>query len=304
MRVFLTGASGMVGRNAKSHENARQFDILGPTRQELDLSDFEAIVKFLKKNKPDIIIHAAGKVGGIKANIEDPYGFLIENITIGINIIRAAKECGVSRLINLGSSCIYPNDRINPIRETEILTGPLEPTNEGYALSKILAIRMCDYISNQFNELNFKSIIPCNIYGPFDKFRDDSAHLIPAIIHKVHQAVISGSETVKVWGDGSARREFMFAGDLGDLLWEACNRFDSLPQIMNVGLGHDYTIKEYYEAVSSVIGFNGRFEFDPSQPTGMIRKLTCTKQSIKWGWAPNTELIPGIKQTYEYYKGL
>ena len=304
MRVFLTGASGMVGRNAKSHENARQFDILGPTRQELDLSDFEGVVKFLKKNKPDIIIHAAGKVGGIKANIEDPYGFLIENITIGINIIRAAKECGVSRLINLGSSCIYPNDRIIPLRETEILTGPLEPTNEGYALSKILAIRMCDYISDQFRELNFKSIIPCNIYGPFDKFRDDSAHLIPAIIHKVHQAVISGNETVKVWGDGSARREFMFAGDLGDLLWEACNRFDSLPQIMNVGLGHDYTIKEYYEAVSSVIGFNGQFEFDPSQPTGMKRKLTCTKQSIKWGWTPNTELIQGIKQTYEYYKSL
>jgi len=304
MRILLTGASGMVGRNALAHTNARHFQILGPTRQELDLLDFDAIVDFLSKNKPDVIIHAAGRVGGIKANIADPYGFLSENLRLGTNVITAAKECGISRLLNLGSSCIYPRNRNVPLQETDILTGALEPTNEGYALSKILAIRMCDYISKQFKELNYKSIIPCNLYGPFDKFDGENAHLIPAIIHKIHEAVVNGNSSVTIWGDGTVRREFMFVGDLAGLIWEACDRFESLPTIMNAGLGQDYTIEEYYEAVGNVIGFQGRFVFDSAQPVGMKKKLNCIKKSIEWGWSPSTDLIQGIKKTYDYYKGV
>ncbi len=302
MKVLITGASGMVGRNTMAHEKASQFEILAPSRQELDLSKFSALTDFLVKNKPDIIIHAAGKVGGIKANIADPYGFLLGNLTVGVNVINAAKECGVPRLLNLGSSCIYPRDGLNPLQETAILTGPLEPTNEAYALSKILAIRMCSYISDQHQNLSYKSIIPCNLYGPFDKFEGNNAHLIPAIITKVHEAVASGTGTVTIWGDGSVRREFMFAGDLADLIWEACDKFDSLPQNMNAGLGYDYSVREYYEEIASVIGFSGEFRFDLVQPVGMTQKLTCTDRAKEWGWQPTTELSEGIKITYQFFK--
>ncbi|MAS81737.1 MAG: GDP-fucose synthetase [Legionellales bacterium] len=304
MKVLMTGSSGMVGRNTIAHKKARQFEIIAPSRQELDLTNFGLLNDFLLETKPDIIVHAAGKVGGIKANIADPYGFLLENLTLGLNILKAAKECGIGRLLNLASSCVYPRNAKNPIEETAILAGSLEPTNEGYALSKIMAIRFCAYISDQFRELNYKSIVPCNLYGPFDRFDQNNAHLVPAIINKIHDAVVSGNKTVKIWGDGFARREFMFAPDLGGLIWEACERFDSLPPIMNAGLGYDYTIKEYYEAVGSVIGFKGDFEFDLSQPVGMRQKLICTKKMTEWGWSPTTELKHGIAQTYEYYKGL
>ena len=304
MRVLVTGSGGMVGRNTIGHKKARHFEILAPSRQELDLANYSLLVDFLVENKPDIIVHAAGKVGGIKANIADPYGFLLENLTLGLNILNAAKECGIPRFLNLGSSCVYPRNASNPIEETAILTGSLETTNEGYALSKILAIRICDYITDQFRALNYKSIIPCNLYGPFDKFDKNNAHLVPAIINKIHDAVVSGNKTVKIWGDGFARREFMFAPDLGGLIWEACERFDSLPPIMNVGLGYDYTVKEYYETVGSVIGFKGKFECDLNQPVGMSKKLVCIQKLTEWGWAPTTELEHGIAQTYEYYKGL
>ena len=302
MKVLITGASGMVGRNTIAHKKASKFEVIAPSRQELDLTNFSALVDFLVKNKPDIIVHAAGKVGGIKANIADPYGFLLCNLTLGVNVINAAKECGVPRLLNLGSSCIYPRDSLNPLQETAILTGPLEPTNEAYALSKILTIRMCTYINDQYQNLSYKSIIPCNLYGPFDKFDGNNAHLIPAIISKIHEAVVSGNDTVTIWGDGSVRREFMFSGDLADLIWEACDKFDSLPQNMNAGLGYDFSVRDYYEAIASVIGFSGEFRFDLDQPVGMTQKLTCTDKAKEWGWQPTTGLGEGIKITYQFFK--
>jgi len=294
----------MVGRSALAHTNASKYEVLSPSRQELDLMDFGAVVDFLRLNKPDFIVHAAGKVGGIKANIEDPYGFLIENVTLGSNIIRAAKECGIKKLLNLGSSCIYPRDGTAPLEENSILAGSLESTNEGYALSKIIAIRACEYITQQFDQFSYKTIIPCNLYGPFDKFDGNSAHLIPAIITKLHTAVRDGHKTVEIWGDGSARREFMFSGDLGGLIWEACSQFDNMPHIMNAGIGRDYSVKEYYEIAASVIGFEGGFEFDTSQPVGAAQKLTSSKNALAWGWSPNTDLRTGIAKTYEFYKGL
>jgi GDP-L-fucose synthase len=304
MKVFLTGANGMVGRNVLGHAGAKDHSIISPTRQELDLMDFESVLNFLSKNKPDLIIHAAGKVGGIKANIEDPCGFLFENSVVGLNVIRAAKETGVNRLLNLGSSCIYPREATNPLQESEILTGSLEPTNEAYALSKIIAVRACDYISQQYKELNYKTIIPCNLYGPFDKFDGNNAHLIPAIIAKIHKAVVNNDNSVEIWGDGSVRREFMFVEDLADLIWKASARFDSLPQTMNVGFGHDYSIQEYYEVAALAIGYCGNFTFNTNQPVGMVQKLTSTKKLNSWGWYPKTDLSTGIRKTYEFYKGV
>lgn len=303
MRVFLTGGGGMVGRNLAAHKSAARHTLIAPSRQQLDLSNFQDITHFIQDSRPDIIIHAAGKVGGIKANIADPYGFFAENLMLGQNVIGAAKECKVPRLINLGSSCIYPCNAPSPLKETDVLTGSLEPTNEGYALAKIAALRLCDYISKQFDELSYKTIIPCNLFGPFDKFDPVKAHLIPAIIRKIDDAVTVSARSVTIWGDGSARREFMFAGDFAGLLWRACEMFDSLPHVMNAGVGHDYSVKDYYEIIASVIGYRGQFDFDLSQPTGMAQKLTSCELASNWGWDAQVKLADGIAKTYRYFKG-
>ena len=293
----------MVGQNLEAHENAAKHILIAPSRQQLDLRNYQDIANFIKDSRPDIIIHAAGKVGGIKANTADPYGFFTENLMIGQNVIGAAKECNVPRLINLASSCIYPRNAKSPLKETDVLMGSLEPTNEGYALAKIAALRLCEYISKQFEGLHYKTIIPCNLFGQFDKFDPVTAHLIPAIIRKIDDAVNEGAKSVTIWGDGTARREFMYAGEFAGLLWRACEMFDSLPGVMNAGVGHDYSVKDYYEITASVIGYHGQFDFDLSQPTGMKQKLTNCDLAADWGWSAQVKLADGIAQTYKYFKG-
>ena len=301
MRILVTGASGMVGRNLLRRPTAEKYDILAPTRQILDLTSIDAVVEYLHENQPDLIIHLAGKVGGIKANMADPFGFFSQNMAINYNLILAAKLSGVQRFLNLGSSCMYPKDAPNPLHESSLLTGSLEPTNEGYALAKIMAQRMCLYISEQFEALQFKTIIPCNLYGPFDKFDEVNAHLIPAVIRKIHEAMINGADEVSIWGDGTTRREFMFVDDLADLIWDACDRFNSLPSVMNAGIGHDYSIFEYYKTVADVLGYTGDFSFDTTQPAGMAQKLVCSDVANNWGWVPKISLSTGISKTYSYF---
>ena len=301
MRILVTGASGMVGRNLLQRPAAEKYDILAPTRQILDLTSIDAVVEYLHENQPDLIIHLAGKVGGIKANMADPFGFFSQNIAINYNLILSAKLSGVQRFLNLGSSCMYPKDAPNPLHESSLLTGSLEPTNEGYALAKIMAQRMCLYISEQFEALQFKTIIPCNLYGPFDKFDQVNAHLIPAVIRKIHEAMINGADEVNIWGDGTTRREFMFVDDLADLIWDACDRFNSLPSVMNAGIGHDHSIFEYYKNVANVLGYTGDFSFDTTQPGGMAQKLVCSDVANNWGWVPKISLSNGISKTYSYF---
>ena len=301
MRILVTGAGGMVGRNLLRRPKAEKHDILAPTRQKLDLTSIDTVVEYLRGNQPDLIIHLAGKVGGIKANMTDPFEFFSQNMAINYNLILAAKLSGVQRFLNLGSSCMYPKDAPNPLHESSLLTGSLEPTNEGYALAKIMAQRMCLYISEQFEVLQFKTIIPCNLYGPFDKFDEVNAHLSPAVIRKTHEAIINGADEVIIWGDGTTRREFMFVDDLADLLWDACDRFYSLPSVMNVGIGHDHSIFEYYKTVADVLGYRGDFSFDATQPVGMTQKIVCSEIANNWGWAPKISLSTGISKTYSYF---
>lgn len=288
----------MVGRNFRAQSPALQ--IHAPSRRELDLRNKAAVFDYILNLKPDVIIHAAGRVGGIAANIADPYPFLIENLEIGANVIDGAMRAHVPRLLNLGSSCIYPKDVAGELREDMILTGPLEPTNEGYALAKVAALRLCEFASRQYG-LAYKTAIPCNLYGLHDNFHPQSAHLIPAIIRKVHQAKAQGLSTVEIWGDGSARREFMYSGDLANYLSFAIHHFDALPGLMNVGVGNDHSVLEYYETVSAVIGWSGRFSFDLSRPAGMRRKLVSTQRQTTMGWQPGTTLLDGIRLTYEHF---
>jgi GDP-L-fucose synthase len=300
-KLVLTGANGMVGRNFLSHLNVSNWDVLAPTSQDLDLTDQHQVAAYFKRHKPDAVVHAAGKVGGIQANMADPVGFLDINTTIGRNVIMEAYKAGVKNLINLASTCMYPATAPNPLTEDMILTAPLEPTNEGYALAKILATRMCQYISSQDETVHYKTLIPCNLFGLHDKFDPKHSHLVPAIIHKMHHAKTTGAETVEIWGDGTARREFMFAADLADAVHTAVANPSVLPELTNIGLGHDHTINEYYQTVAEVIGWSGRFVHDLSKPVGMKQKLTSTVRQDAWGWTPKTSLRDGLARTYEFY---
>lgn len=300
-KMLLTGGNGMVGRNILAHTGAADWDILAPRSAELDLTNSAAVTAWFAQHRPDIVVHAAGRVGGIQANIANPVAFLDDNTAMGRNVIIGAHRAGVRQLLNLASTCMYPRAAANPLREEMILTGELEPTNEGYALAKIMASRLCQYIRREDASALYKTLIPCNLYGLYDSFDPANSHLVPAIIHKVHQAKQAGTETVEIWGDGSVRREFMFAADLADAVHRAAADMASLPDLMNVGLGHDHAINDYYATVARVIGWQGRFVHDLDRPVGMKQKLCATDRLSDWGWQAPTSLQQGLAQTYAHY---
>ena len=302
MKVFLTGGSGMVGKNIQEHSEALSYEIFSPSSQELDLLDYDAVRRYIGVVNPDIVIHAAGKVGGIQANILNPVDFLTQNVHMGLNVISAASSLNVTNLINLASSCMYPRDAGNPLSEDMILKGKLEPTNEGYALAKIVSTRLCEYLVKEDPEKNYKTLIPCNLYGRHDKYDPKHSHLIPAVIRKIHEAKIHGTGVVNIWGDGEARREFMCAKDLADFIFFAIDNFQKIPQNINVGLGRDYSIIDYYNTVASVIGFDGEFEFDLTKPVGMRQKLVDTQNLRNIGWSHKVDLVDGIQESYNFFK--
>ncbi len=291
----------MVGSNLLEHPGIRDFDVYAPCRSDLDLLDFSALEQYLRKHKPDMVIHTAGRVGGIQANIREPVDFLVNNLDMGRNIVLASHQAGIRRLLNLSCSCMYPRNYDEPLNEEMILKGELEPTNEGNALAKIVTLRMCEYIMRENKKFHYKTLIPCNVYGRHDKFNPTDSHLVPAIIHKVHHAIQHGHQAVEIWGDGTARREFMYVGDLADAIVRAIREFDSLPMMMNVGLGYDHTINEYYSAAADVMGYNGKFVHDLIKPVGMSRKLVNVARQNSWGWSAQHDLRTGIQKTYDYY---
>ncbi|MDC0108295.1 GDP-L-fucose synthase [Paracoccaceae bacterium] len=301
MKILLTGSRGMVGRNILEHVSASDYELLAPASADLNLLDRQAVDLYLDNHKPDMIIHAAGVVGGIQANISEPVRFLVENMQMGLNVLMAAKDAGVRKLMNLSSSCMYPRDAQNPLSEELILKGELEPTNEGYALAKVSGTRLCEYIHREDNSFKYKTVIPCNLYGRFDKFDPKHSHLIPAVIKKISDAKERGDQQIDIWGDGHARREFMYVADLADFIFYAISNFKDIPQNINVGLGHDYTINEYYKEIAIVVGFKGEFVHDLSKPVGMKQKLIDAEKCKQLGWNYKTTLFNGIKKTYQFY---
>ncbi|WP_269900178.1 GDP-L-fucose synthase family protein [Paenalcaligenes faecalis] len=301
MKILLTGGYGLVGRNIRSHSKASKYEWLSPRSSEVNLLEYHSVLGYLHEYQPDVIIHAAGRVGGIQANMREPVRFLIENLDMGRNLLLAAAESGVTRVINFGSTCMYPKNRQEPLAEKDILTGELEPTNEGYALAKITVARLADYLCRENPSLQYKTLIPCNLYGPYDKFDPQWSHMIPAVIYKLHQAKQQGASSVEIWGAGEARREFLYAGDLADAVIYALENFESMPSLLNIGLGYDYTVNQYYEIAAKVIGYKGDFHHDLSKPEGMQRKLSNTRLAQEWGWEASHSLEQGLEKTYEYY---
>jgi GDP-L-fucose synthase len=301
MKILLTGSNGMVGRNIIGHSNVHNHEMFSPTSSELNLLDAESVKNYISVNKPDMIIHAAGIVGGIQANMAQPVKFLVENMQMGLNIIMSAKACGVKHFMNLGSSCMYPRDAENPLSEDLILKGELEPTNEGYAIAKVASTRLCEYINREDNYYLYKTVVPCNLYGKHDNFNPEHSHMIPAVIRKINNAKDQNLKSVEIWGDGLARREFMYAADFADFVYYAIDHFELMPQNINVGLGHDYSINEYYQKIANAVDYYGEFTHDLSRPTGMQQKLVDDTKLNVFGWQPQTTLEQGIKKTYEYF---
>ena len=289
----------MVGKNLINHNNAKEFSISAPSSKEINLLDKSKILNWLAKNPTDLIIHCAGLVGGIQANINNQSGFLFNNLQMGINLIDAAYKSGIRNLINLGSSCIYPKNISKEIDESMLLSGKLEETNEGYAIAKISVAKYCQFLSDK--EFNYKTIIPCNIYGKYDDFSETGSHMIPGVIARMHKAKINNENYIEIWGDGKARREFMYAEDLADAIWFCVKNIKQIPKFINVGIGEDFSIKDYYQTISQIVGFKGEFKFNRTKPVGMKRKLISSKKINQLGWMPKFSLNKGISCTYNYY---
>ncbi len=300
-KVWITGGSGMVGRNLIEKNNNKSFKLLCPNRAELDLTKIKRIKEWLAINKPDIVIHSAAKVGGIHANIAEPTSFLLTNIKINNNVIEASYESKIKYFLNLGSSCMYPRNAENPLKENSILTSDLEPTNEGYALAKICAAKLCEYLSVEDKSIFYKTLIPCNLYGRYDSFSTQRSHLIPSIIVKLHTAITNNINEVEIWGDGSVRREFMYSSDLAEAIWFCLHNIKKLPDCLNVGCGRDYSILEFYQIAAKILNYTGAFKFDKDKPQGMKRKIVNSKNINLLGWEAKTTLEEGIKKTYDFY---
>jgi GDP-L-fucose synthase len=298
--IYIAGHRGLVGgAMVRYFESRGQPNIIVRSRQGLDLRDSDAVREFFSSTRPEAVVMAAAKVGGIQANNNFPVEFLLENLRIQNNVIAASFEAGVKKLLFLGSSCIYPRLAPQPIREDSLLSGPLEPTNKPYAIAKIAGIELCQAYSREYGA-NFISAMPTNLYGPGDNFDLDSSHVLPALIRKAHEAKINNQPAFTVWGSGLPRREFLYVDDLADALAFLLENYDS-PEVINVGCGNDVTIRELAEIVSEVVGFKGELIFDPSKPDGTPRKLLDTSRLEKLGWRPRVSLRDGIEQTYQWY---
>jgi GDP-L-fucose synthase len=298
-RVWIAGHRGLVGSALVRRLASTGAAVLTAGREELDLRGQAAVGRWMAANRPDAVFIAAATVGGIEANRTRPAEFLYNNLIIAANVIHAAAETGVEKLMALGSSCFYPREAQQPIRENTILTGPFEPTNEWYAVAKVAAVKLCQAYRRQ-HQKDFIAVVPTNLYGPGDNFDPRASHVIPAMIRKVHDAWLSGSGPVEIWGTGHPRREFLHVDDAADALVFLMERY-SEADIINVAGGEDVSIGELAELVAEVVGYQGGFHFDTSKPDGMPRKALDATRIHETGWKPRISLLDGLAQTYAWF---
>ena len=299
-KIYIAGHKGMVGSAVwRALDNNGYTNLIGLSRSELNLRNQQAVLEFYKEEKPEIVIDAAAKVGGILANNDYPYDFLMQNMQIQNNLIDGAFNSGVEKFIFLGSSCIYPKFASQPLKEEYLLTDSLEPTNEWYAIAKISGVKACQAIRNQYGK-DYVSLMPTNLYGYFDNFDLKSSHVLPAMLRKFHEAKENGNSAVELWGSGSPMREFLFVDDMAEAVVFALE--NELPEFLyNVGSGKDIAIKELAETIQAVVGFKGNILWDKSKPDGTPRKLMDISKMRDLGWSYSTELTEGIEKTYQWF---
>ena len=299
--IFIAGHRGLVGSAILRKLREAGFTrLLTRDRSELDLQNRAAVEEFFAREKPAIVVVAAARVGGIKANNDHPVAFLTENLRLQNNLISAAHEHGARKLLFLGSSCIYPKHAPQPIPESALLGGPLEPTNEAYAIAKIAGIKLCQAYDREYGA-NFISAMPTNLYGPNDNYDLETSHVLAALLRKAHAGKTVGAREILVWGSGTPRREFLHVDDLASACLFLLQNYDS-PEIINIGTGTDLTIKELAELICEVVGFEGQLTWDASQPDGTPRKLLDISKIKSLGWEPTIPLREGIARTYEWYR--
>lgn len=308
-RIYVAGHRGLAGSAIVRRLRAAGFDnLLLRTHAELELTDAAAVERFFRAERPEYVVLAAAKVGGILANDTFPAEFIRENLAIQTNVIHEAWRAGVKRLLFLGSSCIYPRDCPQPMKEEYLLTGPLEPTNRPYAIAKIAGIEMCSAYNRQYGT-RFLAVMPTNLYGPGDNYDLQTSHVLPALIRKAHEAKARGEEALVVWGTGKPRREFLYSDDMADACVALLKLDDAkfgeaigvYPPLVNIGFGSDLTIQALAELVCEVVGFGGNLEFDGSKPDGTLRKLLDTGRMNRLGWRARIGLREGIEQAYRHY---
>jgi len=299
-KIYIAGHRGMVGSAVwRALEFKGYTNLIGKTSAELDLRNQQAVFDFYANEKPEVVIDAAAKVGGILANNDFPYQFLMENLQIQNNLIDGAYKAGIEKFIFLGSSCIYPKFASQPLKEEYLLTDSLEPTNEWYAIAKITGVKACQAIRKQYNK-DYVSLMPTNLYGPFDNYDLKSSHVLPAMLRKFHDAKLNNHSDVILWGSGTPMREFLFVDDLADAVVHALE--NNLPEYLyNIGTGKDITIKELAETIQKVTGHQGNILWDANKPDGTPRKLMDVSKMKNIGWEYSTELLEGIEKTYEWF---
>jgi GDP-L-fucose synthase len=298
--IFVAGHRGLAGGAiVRELQEAGYTNLVTRTRREVDLTDRAAVRRFFDKARPAVVVLAAAKVGGIKANNDFPVEYLLENLHIQNNVIEAAADFDAAKLLFLGSSCIYPKFAPQPIPESALLTGALEPTNDAYAIAKIAGIKLCQAYAREYAK-NFICAMPTNLYGPGDNFDLQNSHVLPALLRKVHEARASGAREVVVWGTGTPRREFLHVSDLASACRFLLENYDA-PEIVNVGCGEDVTIRELATLVCEIVGFTGALAFDTTKPDGTPRKLLDTARLTTLGWRPRLSLRDGLAETYAWY---
>tara|TARA_B100001287_G_scaffold174368_1_gene146954 strand:- start:19471 stop:20430 length:960 start_codon:yes stop_codon:yes gene_type:complete len=299
-KIYIAGHRGMVGSAIWRALFSKGYtNLIGKTSKELDLTKQQDVIEFFQKEKPEVVIDAAARVGGILANNDFPYRFLMENMQIQNNLIDGAFKFGIEKFIFLGSSCIYPKFAQQPLKEEYLLTDSLEPTNQWYAIAKISGVKVCESIRKQFNK-EYVSLMPTNLYGYFDNFDLKSSHVLPAMIRKFHEAKLNNNKPVELWGTGTPMREFLFVEDMADAVVFALE--NSLPEnLYNIGTGKDVKIKELAETIQSIIGHKGKILWDLTKPDGTPRKLMDVSKMKKLGWEYSTELEDGIQKTYQWF---
>lgn len=299
-KIYVAGHRGLVGAAIVRALQERGYtNLILRTRSELDLQDQLAVRSFFQSEMPEYVIDSAAKVGGIKANMTYPAEFLYENLQIQNNLIWSAKETGVKKFLFLGSSCIYPRESPQPMKEEYFSEGKPEPTNEAYAYAKIAGMKLCEYIYDEYN-LNFTSCMPTNIYGENDNFDPETSHVIPSLIHRMHEAKVNKTPEVVIWGTGVSRREFLHVDDLADaIVWLLTNYTEK--QFLNIGTGSDISIKELATQIKSLVGYDGELTFDSTKPDGMPKKLLDVSKLHTAGWHHKIDFDEGLKRTYEWY---